>query len=219
MVAASKPASASRRRCVRCRAPRRCHPADARRDRLSPASVGSSKARRGVDDLTADPLAQLLAGGAAERDQQHLVQRRDALGHVAGDQTGQRERLAGARAGLQHGGRCAAPAAGPADRSAPSDDPRSARAPAATGARRRRRAGVSRRRLPRPAAAVASAPSNRRPRPTPARAPVLVLAGMRCRRFHLMARRRTGSSPLWRLSAHAYDVLSGSGSGSRRPAS
>ena len=60
--------------------------------------------RRGLHDLAADPLAQFAAGGPAERDQQHLVQRRDALGQVAGDQTGQRERLTRTRAGLQHGG-------------------------------------------------------------------------------------------------------------------
>ncbi len=58
-----------------------------------------------VDDLAPHPVAQLLRRRAAERDQQHLVQRRLALGDVAGDQTGQRERLARARAGLQHGGR------------------------------------------------------------------------------------------------------------------
>ena len=57
-----------------------------------------------IDDLAAHPLAQLLAGRPTERDEQHLVQRGFALGEIAGHQTGQRERLAGARAGLQHRG-------------------------------------------------------------------------------------------------------------------
>ena len=63
------------------------------------------ESRYRVDDLAAHPVAQLLGRRAAERDQQHLVERRLALGDVARDQTGQRERLARARAGLQHGGR------------------------------------------------------------------------------------------------------------------
>ena len=58
-----------------------------------------------VDDLAPHAVAQLLRRGPAERDQQHLVQRRLALGDVAGDQTGQRERLARSCARLQHGGR------------------------------------------------------------------------------------------------------------------
>ena len=58
-----------------------------------------------ADDLIADPLPQLLARGAAERDEQHLVERRGALGDIARHQPRQRERLAGAGAGLQHGGR------------------------------------------------------------------------------------------------------------------
>ena len=57
-----------------------------------------------VGDLAAHPLAELLAGRPTERDEQHLIQRRLALGEIARHQTGQRERLAGACAGLQHGG-------------------------------------------------------------------------------------------------------------------
>ena len=56
-----------------------------------------------LEDLAAHPLAQFLAGRPAERDEQHLVQRRHAFGDVAGHQARERERLAGARAGLQHG--------------------------------------------------------------------------------------------------------------------
>ncbi len=55
-----------------------------------------------VDDLTPHPVAQLLGRRPAERDQQHLVQGRLVLGDVARDEAGQRERLARARARLQH---------------------------------------------------------------------------------------------------------------------
>ena len=55
-----------------------------------------------LDDLGPDPLAQFLGGRAAERDEQHLVQGGPAFGQIAGDQTGERERLAGTGAGLQH---------------------------------------------------------------------------------------------------------------------
>ena len=72
---------------------------------LSPTRHGVAESRYRIDDLAAHAVAQLLRGRPAEGDQQHLVQRRHALGDVPGDQTGQRERLAGARAGLQHGGR------------------------------------------------------------------------------------------------------------------
>ena len=58
-----------------------------------------------VDDLAPHPVAKLLRRRPPERDQQHLVQRRLALGDVPRHQAGQRERLAGARAGLKHGGR------------------------------------------------------------------------------------------------------------------
>ena len=58
-----------------------------------------------LDDLGPDPLAQFLGGRAAERDEQHLVQGGPAFGQIAGDQTGERERLAGTGAGLQHGRR------------------------------------------------------------------------------------------------------------------
>ena len=55
-------------------------------------------------DLGPDTFAKFAAGVAVERDQQHVVERHVGLGQVAGDQPGQRERLAGAGAGLQHGG-------------------------------------------------------------------------------------------------------------------
>ena len=58
-----------------------------------------------VDNLIADPLPQLLTRGAAERDEQHLVERRRALGDIPRHQPRQRERLAGPCAGFQHGGR------------------------------------------------------------------------------------------------------------------
>ncbi len=61
--------------------------------------------RNRVDDLAAHTVAQLLCRRAAERDQKHLVQRRDALGDITGDQTRQRERLAGPRTCFQHRGR------------------------------------------------------------------------------------------------------------------
>ena len=104
IVAASKPASASRSRCLRRPAlvvgtlqqvRDQLVVADRRRIVESDDSVG---------DLAAHPLAQLLAGRPTERDEQHLVQRGLALGEIARHQTGQRERLAGARAGLQHRG-------------------------------------------------------------------------------------------------------------------
>ncbi len=58
-----------------------------------------------VDDLAPHPVAQLLSRRPTEGDQQHLIQRRLALGDVPRDQTRQRERLAGACARLQHGRR------------------------------------------------------------------------------------------------------------------
>ena len=57
----------------------------------------------GGDQAFADPLAQLAGRLPAEADDEQLVHRRHALGDVAGDQGGDRVRLAGARAGLEHG--------------------------------------------------------------------------------------------------------------------
>ena len=51
-----------------------------------------------------DAVAQLLGGGASEGDDEQLVEPDDALGDVAGDEPGDRERLAGAGAGLEDGG-------------------------------------------------------------------------------------------------------------------
>ena len=62
------------------------------------------ESRDGFDDLATYPLTQFLAGGAAEGDQQHLVQPGPILGDHPGDQTGQGERLPGARTCLQHRG-------------------------------------------------------------------------------------------------------------------
>ena len=104
IVAASKPASASRSRCLRASRSSSV-PCDQVRHQLVLADrrrIIESDYR--VGDLAAHPLAQLLAGRPTERDEQHLIQRRLALGEVARHQAGQRERLAGARAGLQHGG-------------------------------------------------------------------------------------------------------------------
>ena len=62
------------------------------------------KSTLGVQQLGADAFTKLLAGGAAEGDQQHLVQTCGALGDVAGDQPGEGIGLAGAGARLQHSG-------------------------------------------------------------------------------------------------------------------
>ena len=104
IVAASKPASASRSRCLRSARSAAVPPSRCATTWLSPTVDGSSKATSGADDLAADPLAQLLAGRPPERDEQHLVQRRRALGDIPRHQTGERERLARARAGFQHRG-------------------------------------------------------------------------------------------------------------------
>ena len=55
-----------------------------------------------ADQPLAHALAQLPGGHAREGHHQDLLQR-DALGHVAGGERGDRERLAGARARLEHG--------------------------------------------------------------------------------------------------------------------
>ena len=105
IVAASKLANASRR--LRCRVARwsseplsRCATTW-----LSPTNDGVVESLERVDNLIADPLPQLLTRGAAERDEQHLVERRRALGDIPRHQPRQRERLAGPCAGFQHGGR------------------------------------------------------------------------------------------------------------------
>ena len=87
IVAASKPASASRsrqpalRQLVVGRRSTRWLSSSS-----SAPSAGSSSASAGLDQLVADPLAQLLAGRPAEGDEQHVVEQRLALGDVAGDQ-------------------------------------------------------------------------------------------------------------------------------------
>ncbi len=58
----------------------------------------------GLDQLGPDALAELLAGGASEGDDQHLLESRVALGDVAGDQRPDGPGLAGARAGLEQDG-------------------------------------------------------------------------------------------------------------------
>ena len=67
----------------------------------APASARSSPCSA-LDQPLADALAQLAGGHAREGDHQDLLER-DALGHVAGGERGDRERLAGARARLEHG--------------------------------------------------------------------------------------------------------------------
>ncbi len=67
-------------------------------------AIGVGKGALGVDELGADPLAQLLAGGPAEGDDQHLLQRGDALGDEAGHERPDRPGLAGARARLEQRG-------------------------------------------------------------------------------------------------------------------
>ena len=56
----------------------------------------------GVHEPLADAVAQLAGRHAGERHEQDLIQRR-ALGDVARGERGDRERLAGAGAGLEHG--------------------------------------------------------------------------------------------------------------------
>ena len=58
----------------------------------------------GLDQLGPDPFAELLAGRPAERHDQHLLERADALGDEAGDQRADGPGLAGAGAGLEQGG-------------------------------------------------------------------------------------------------------------------
>ncbi len=65
---------------------------------------GIAQAALGAHQPLADPLAQFLRGLAAEGDEQQLRQAGVALGDVPGGECGDRERLAGAGAGLEHGG-------------------------------------------------------------------------------------------------------------------
>ncbi len=58
----------------------------------------------GLDELGPHPLAQLLAGGAAEGHHEHVVEPRHALDDVAGHERADGPGLAGARAGLEQGG-------------------------------------------------------------------------------------------------------------------
>ncbi len=82
-------------------------PRPARRGAAATRSLGSVTDRRvgehplGLHELGADPLAQLLARGAAEGDDQHLLERGDALGDVPRDQGADGPGLAGAGAGLE----------------------------------------------------------------------------------------------------------------------
>ena len=59
---------------------------------------------RGVVELAAYAVTQLLAGRAGEGDDEHLLQGGDALDEVARDERGDRPGLAGAGARLQQGG-------------------------------------------------------------------------------------------------------------------
>ena len=68
-----------------------------------PHQGGIVEGRDRVGDLATNPITQFLGGGAAEGDEQHLIQGCRALGDIAGHQTGQGEGLAGSGAGLQHG--------------------------------------------------------------------------------------------------------------------
>ena len=101
MVAASKPASASRR--LRRRSAQLVVGAGHQVGEQLVVGQGRVVERLGrPDELVTDPLAQLLAGGPAEGDEQHVVEQRGTLGDVAGHQRGQGVGLAGAGAGLEH---------------------------------------------------------------------------------------------------------------------
>ena len=99
IVAASKSASAWRSRSRRAaRRPR------AEEQPLDSSAGGAARAsaRSALDQPLAHALAQLAGRHPREGDEQQLVQRR-ALGDVARGQRGDRERLAGAGARLEHG--------------------------------------------------------------------------------------------------------------------
>ena len=71
---------------------------------LLPSGRGVGQSPLGLDELGPHALTQLLAGSPTERDDQHLRERGDTLCDVPGDQGPDRERLARAGAGLEHGG-------------------------------------------------------------------------------------------------------------------
>ena len=149
---------------------RRSRASSSIRSDCSTAGSAGSRGQRplGLDQLGPDPLAQLLAGRAAERHDQHLLERRDALGDVAGDQGADGPGLAGAGAGLEQGGAgrqrvadvertsitARATLSPPVEQRLP--DPPGVRRPgrrrpaAGSGARVARRPGRGRRRRPRP---------------------------------------------------------------------
>ena len=112
----------------------------------------------GLHELGADALAELLAGGAAERDDQHLLEPGDTLDDVPGHERADRPRLARAGTGLeQHGAgrQRVGDGEGPADRvtAGPPSRPRRATAP-----RPARRTSAGRRR-----GATPRWPAGRRP--------------------------------------------------------
>ena len=105
MVAASKSASAP---CSRARRRGDLVVVDAGQEPEQPV-VGARRGRvgqrtLGLDELLADPLAELLAGRPAEGDHQHLVEAGVPLGDVARDQRADGVGLAGAGARLQQRG-------------------------------------------------------------------------------------------------------------------
>ena len=105
-VAASKTASASSSRRRRTATLGRVDVGEVREDAVLAGIDGRrvGQAVAGADQALPHPLAQLAGRLAAEADDEQLVHRRDALGDVARDQAGDGERLAGAGAGLEHGG-------------------------------------------------------------------------------------------------------------------
>ena len=65
---------------------------------------GPEQRRLGLDELGADALAELLARGAAERHDEHLLEGGDPLGDVPGHERADRPGLPGAGAGLEQDG-------------------------------------------------------------------------------------------------------------------
>ena len=107
IVAASKSASAAATRARRRASSSAGHGGEQREHlvvgrRAGRRCAAAVQAGLDVDEALADPRSQLSGGHPPERHEQHALERR-ALGDVAGGEGGDRERLAGAGAGLEQG--------------------------------------------------------------------------------------------------------------------